>query len=95
MTLRDVRDRINEAIEEGFGSHEIVDGFSIFDHFKDDCSITYEQAISKLKYLKACAEEVDKYEDDFFSSYRQVAESNKREIVDILLALDFGEEESK
>ena len=95
MTLRDVRDQINDAIEEGFGSCEIVEGFTIFDHFKDDCSITYEQAISKLKYLRACAEEVDRYEDDIFSDYRQIAESSKREIIDILLALDFGEEELK
>ena len=92
MTLRDVRYRIDEAIEEGFGSHEIVDEFSIFDHFKDNCSITYEQAISKLKYLKTCAQTVDKYEDDIFDDYRQMARSDMREIIDILLALDFGEE---
>lgn len=93
MTLRDVRDRIDEAIEDGFGSHEIVDGFSIFDHFKDDCSITYNQAINKLKYLKTCAETVDKYEDDIFDDYRQMAQFDMREIIDILLVLDFGEEE--
>lgn len=93
MTLRDVRYRIDEAIEEGFGSYEIVDDFSIFDHFKDNCSITYEQAISKLKYLKACAETVGAYEDDVIADYRHMAESDMREIIDILLALDFGEEE--
>ena len=95
MTLRDVRYQIDDAIEEGFGSREIVDDFSIFDHFKDNCSITYEQAISKLEYLKACAETVDKYEDDVIDDYRHMAESEMREIIDILLALDFGEEESK
>lgn len=61
----------------------------------EDLAKKHLEVISKLKYLKACAKEVDRYEDDFFLSYRQVAESNKREIVDILLALDFGEEESK
>ena len=92
MTLRDVRYRIDEAIEEGFGSYEIVEDFSIFDHFKDHCDITYEQAINKLKYLKSCAEMVDKYEDDIFDDYRQIARSDMREIIDILLALDFCEE---
>ena len=92
MTLRDVRYQIDEAIEEGFGSREIVEGFSIFDYFEDHCSITYEQAINKLKYLKSCAETVDKYEDDIFDDYRQMARSDMREIIDILLALDFCEE---
>lgn len=55
--------------------------------------MTYEQAISKLKYLKACAETVDKYEDDVIADYRHMAQSDMREIIDILLALDFGEEE--
>ena len=93
MTLRDVRDQINDAIKEGFGSHEVVDEFSIFDHFKDDCSITYGQAINKLKYLKTCAETVDKYEDDIFDDYRQMARSDMREIINILLTLNLGEEE--
>ncbi len=55
--------------------------------------MTYKEAISKLKYLKACAETVDKYEDDIFEDYRQMARSDMREIIDILLSLDFGEEE--
>lgn len=58
-------------------------------------TITYEQAINKLKYLKSCAETVDKYEDDIIDDYRQMARFDMREIIDILLALDFGEEESK
>lgn len=53
----------------------------------------YLEAIDKLKYLKDCAETVDKYEDDIFDDYRQMARSDMREIIDILLALDFGEEE--
>ena len=80
MTLRDVRDRINEAIEEGFGSYEIVDRFNIFDHFKDDCIISYEQAIDKLKWLQRCVKQKEYFE---------------KQIRDGLLALDFGEEELK
>ena len=93
MTLRDVRYQIDEAIEQGFGSREMVEGFSIFDYFEEHCEMTLEQAISKLKYLKACAETVDKYEDDVIADYRHMAQSDMREIIDILLALDFGEEE--
>ena len=51
------------------------------------------KAINKLKYLKACAETVDTYEDDIIEDYRCMAESNMREIIDILLELDFDKEE--
>lgn len=58
-----------------------------------DLAKKYLEAISKLKYLKSCAETVDKYEDDIFEDYRQMARSDMREIIDILLTLNFGEEE--
>ena len=36
MTLRELRYNIDEAIENGFGSEEMKDGFTVFDHFKDN-----------------------------------------------------------
>ena len=59
----------------------------------EDLAKQYLEAISKLKYLKDCAETVDKYEDDIFADYRYMAQSDMREIIDILLVLDFGEAE--
>lgn len=61
----------------------------------EDLAKKHLEAIRKLKYLKACAETVDAYEDDIFDDYRQMARSDMREIIDILLALDFGKEELK
>ena len=36
MTLRDLKYRIDEAIEDGFGSYEMKDGFTVFDYFDDN-----------------------------------------------------------
>lgn len=49
----------------------------------------YERLKAVLENLKGLAESVDDYEDDFFESYRQVARSDMREIIDTLLALEF------
>lgn len=61
----------------------------------DELAKKHLEVINKLKYLKACAETVDAYEDDILDDYRQMAQSDMREIIDILLALNFGEEETK
>lgn len=36
MTLRELRYRIDDAIEEGFGGYEMKDSFTVFDYFKDN-----------------------------------------------------------
>lgn len=36
MTLRELKYQIEDAIEEGFGSREIKDNFSVFDYFEDN-----------------------------------------------------------
>lgn len=49
----------------------------------------YERLKAVLENLKGLAESVDRYEDDIFEDYRQIARSDMREIIDTLLALEF------
>lgn len=60
----------------------------------DELAEKYIKAINKLKYLKACAETVDAFEDDIIDDYRYMAEHDMREIIDMLLEFDFGDEKS-
>ena len=60
MTLRELRDNLNDLIEsDGYGSCEIDDDFSIFDHFKEEGKLTYVEAIGKIKWIKSCIETID------------------------------------
>lgn len=56
---------------------------------------TFEDAIKLLKTLKGYAEDVDDYEDDFFDDYRQIARVSSRELIDLLLKLEFSDELSQ
>lgn len=36
MTLYDLRDNLNDAIEEGLGPHKLKDNFSVYDYLEDN-----------------------------------------------------------
>ena len=48
----------------------------------------YERLKAVLENLKGLAESVDRYEDDIFEDYRQIARSDMQEIIDTLLELE-------
>lgn len=66
----------------------------VFGLYFEELAKKHIEVINKLKYLKDRAETVDTYEDDIFADYRCMAESSMREIIDILLSLDLGEEKT-
>ena len=71
MTLRELRYDIDDAIEEGFGSREMEDGFSIFDHFNKgnemktvwivECGSLYSSDPWEIEGVFATEELADKY----------------------------------
>lgn len=50
--------------------------------------LEYERLKAVLENLKGLAESVDRYEDDIFEDYRQIARYDMQEIIDILLNLE-------